>query len=367
MKVTPKKIVIDARELRTSSGRYVERLLHYLQQVDKTNNYIILLTRKDMNGWEPTNPRFTKQVTHYKEFTFGEQLGFFWQIRKLKADLVFFPFAQQPVLYRGKVVTTVQDLTGLRFNNPSKNRVMFEIKQFIYGLVIKYAARKSKALIAPTAFVRDDVARYARINSRKFTITHEAAEPMKVKPESVPDLEGKRFIMYVGRPLPHKNLSRLVEAFAVLKQKNPDLRLVLVGKKDALYKALEKDVRNQGIPGVIFTDFISDSKLRWLFQHAQVYAFPSLSEGFGLPGLEAMVEGCPVVSSNATCLPEVYKDAVLYFDPLSTQEITETIQKVLDDPKLQKELRKKGHKLVDNYSWKHMAEQTLEVFTETLG
>src|SRR5256885_16047540 len=113
------KIVIDARELRTSSGRYVERLLHYLQQIDHQHEYVVLLKPEDISGWQPTNPAFHAEVCPYKEFTFYEQSRFYEQLNRLAPDLVHFPFAQQPVLYRGAVVTTIQDLTTTRFRNPT--------------------------------------------------------------------------------------------------------------------------------------------------------------------------------------------------------------------------------------------------------
>jgi len=109
--------------------------------------------------------------------------------------------------------------------------------------------------------------------------------------------------MYVGRPTPHKNLDRLVEAFKLVHETYPDLVLALAGKTDHNYQALEEKVKTGGIPNVVFTGFISDGQLRWLYEHCTAYVFPSLSEGFGLPGLEAMAHGAPVVSSDAlACL-----------------------------------------------------------------
>src|ERR1700685_413766 len=113
------RIIIDARELRTSSGRYVERLLNYLQGIDSANDYQLLIKPDDMEGWQPTGPNFYKVLCPYKEFTFAEQLGLKRQIKKLKGDFVHFPFPQQPTTFRGQVVTTIHDLTTLRFTNPS--------------------------------------------------------------------------------------------------------------------------------------------------------------------------------------------------------------------------------------------------------
>ncbi len=363
-----KKIVIDARELRTSTGRYVERLLNYLQEVDTdlSHRYIVLLKPKDMESWTPKSKRFTKVACRYKEFTFGEQLGFAWQLYSLNASLVHFPMVQQPILYQRKAVTTMQDLTTLRFSNPSKNQLIFRFRQRVYRWVNLIAARKSKAIITPTEFVKDDVAKFTHTNSRKITVTYEAGDSIDAKAEPIPELENVQYIMYVGRPTPHKNLERLIEAYAVLKEKHPDLHLVLAGKTDRLFKRHASTVEKLGLTDVHFTGFISDGRLRWLYENTAAYVFPSLSEGFGLPGLEAMSHKAPVVSSNATCLPEVYGDAAHYFDPLDTDDMVRGINDVLAKPELRKKLVANGTKQVGKYSWKRMAEQTLAVYNSVL-
>jgi glycosyltransferase involved in cell wall biosynthesis len=361
------KIAIDARELRTTSGRYVERLLHYLQEVDQKNTYTILLTSKDFDGWQPSNPNFSKVVCDHKEFTFDEQIGFLKQIKSLRADLVHFPFVQQPIRYKGKVVTTMQDLTTIRFRNPAKNWLVFTLKREVYKWVNKRVAKKSLLLITPTQFVKDDVVNYCHIDPNKITVTLESADEIPATPEPVKVLEDKQFIMYIGRPSPHKNLPRLIEAFAQLQAKHPNLHLALAGKKDSLYEQIERDVVKRGIKKVVFTDFVSEGQLKWLYEHTAVYTFPSLSEGFGLPALEAMKNAAvPVASSNATCLPEVYKDAALYFDPLDVNDIVEKINTLLSDTKLAKEYAQKGQELVKDYSWERMAKQTLAVYEKAL-
>lgn len=173
--------------------------------------------------------------------------------------------------------------------------------------------------------------------------------------------------MYVGRPLPHKNLGRLIDAFALLKKKHPGLKLVLAGKKDVLFAQHEANTKRLGIKDVIFTGFVSDGELRWLYQHTQAYIFPSLSEGFGLPGLEAALCGAPVIASNVSCLPEVYGDGARYFDPLNIQDLADTIGEVLDDAALRSKLITAGKKRADSFSWQRTATQTLEIFTRVLG
>ena len=361
-------IVIDARELRTTTGRYIERLLHYLQEVDtdRSHRYTILLKPKDMDSWTPTSKRFTKAVCPFKEFTLAEQTGLLWQLMQLKPDLVHFPMVQQPILYQGKVVTTMQDLTTLRFTNPTKNRLVFKLKQWVYKWVNYIAARKSVAIITPSEFVKDDVARHMHANSRKISVTYEAGDSIDARPEPVEELEDKRFIMYVGRPTPHKNLDRLIDAFALLKQKHPELHLVLAGERDSLFRRHERDTKQKGVPDVHFTGFIPDGQLRWLYEHCAAYVFPSLSEGFGLPALEAMAHGAPVASSNATCLPEVYGDAAHYFNPLDIETMAKAIGDILDKPKLRSQLTSKGKKQVEKYSWHRTAEQTLQIYKQVL-
>lgn len=360
------KIVIDARELRTSTGRYIERLLHYLQQIDTGNNYQVLLKPQDMEGWTTSNKKFAKIECPYKEFSWSEQVDLLRQIKKLEADLVHFGMVQQPVFYKGKVVTTMHDLTTARFRNPSKNWFLFTFKQWVYKWVNKRAAHKSAAIITPTEFVKDDVARFARVNSRIIVVTPEAADTIVDNPEPVEELVGQPFILYVGRPQPHKNLDRLVESFVQLQKDHPDLKLVLAGKRDILYRKLRLKIKAKGIRNVHITGFVSEGELRWLYENTRAYVFPSLSEGFGLPALEAMVHGAPVVSSNATCLPEVYGEAAEYFEPLDVQDMTKAINKVLGSDKRRKELIGLGRKQAAKYSWQRMAEQTLDVYKQVL-
>ncbi len=356
------KIVVDARFLRTTTGRYIDRLLHYLQEVDKTNDYTVLLKPQDMDGWQPTNQKFSKLACPYKEFTFAEQLQLLWQIRSLKADLVHFTMVQQPVFYGGRAVTTMHDLTTLRFRNPSKNWLVFSLKQLVYRWVNKRVAQKSKSIITPSQFVKNDIASFAGIPKNKIVVTYEATEKILAKPEPISGLGKNQFIMYVGRPQPHKNLRRLMGAFEVLKTSHPDLKLVLVGKVDPLYRMHQRWAQRRGLKDVVFTGFVTDGQLRWLYENTAAYVFPSLSEGFGLPALEAMAHGAPVASSNATCLPEIYGEAANYFDPLEITDIKNKIEQILDNEKLRKALIQKGFSQVQKYSWRKMAEETLEVY-----
>jgi glycosyltransferase involved in cell wall biosynthesis len=362
-----KKIVIDARESGTSTGRYVDKLIENIYKTYPKLD-ITVLTKPPRVGYIKTlAPKFNIVESNFKEFTFSEQLGLLQQLNILEPDLVHFSMVQQPVLYRGKTVTTMHDLTTARYRNPSKNWLVFTVKQWIYRWLNKRVARKSSAIITGSEFTKDDIAKFAHINSRKIAVTYEAADKITDKAEPLKELEDETFIMYVGRPQPHKNLDRLVEAFGLLKKSHPNLKLVLAGKKDTLYKKLEKRVNRKNISGVFFTDFVSEGELRWLYENTAAYVFPSLSEGFGLPGLEAMAHGAPVVSSNSTCLPEIYENAAHYFDPIDVAEMADKINDVLTNPRLRKRLIEKGKNQASKYSWKKMAEETLEIYKSVLN
>lgn len=360
------KIVIDAREYTTGTGRYMFRLLEHLDKLPTEHDFVLLLKPHDMDVYQYKNPRFTKVACGFKEFTFAEQLGYLRQIRGLKADLVHFGMVQQPVLYGGKVVTTMQDLTTVRFRNPTKNPVVFTIKQQVYKWVNRRVAKKSKAIITISNYVKDDLVAFTSVSPDKITVTYEAADPIPDTPEVVPSLEGKQFIMYLGRPLPHKNLWRLIEAFEKVRAQHPELHLALAGKKDALYAEIEERAAAAGYKNLVFTDFISEGQLRWMYEHCQAYTFPSLSEGFGLPALEAMANGAPLVSTNATCSPEIYGDAAHYFDPLDIESMADAINEVITNKDLANDLRAKGKARAAQFSWHRMAEQTLAVYDAVL-
>jgi glycosyltransferase involved in cell wall biosynthesis len=360
------KIAIDARESGTTTGRYIDKLIEYLHSLQPQYEIVVLTKTPRLSFFADIAPNFRTIAADHKEFTFDEQIGFRKQLDGLKADLIHFGKVEQPVFYKGKTVTTMHDLTTLRFKNPSKNSLVFVLKQKVYAWVNKKAARKATFIITPTEFVKQDVVHYTGIDPNKVVVTYESADAITLDAEPLVELVNKQFIMYVGRPTPHKNLERLIEAFASLHDRHPDLQLVLVGKKDTNYERIEALVTSQDIPNVYFTNFISEGQLRWLYENCSAYVFPSLSEGFGLPSLEAMIHGAPVVSSNATCLPEVNGDAAHYFDPLDTPAMATAIHDVLTDTALRQQLIAAGYKQVRKYSWQHMARQTLAVYEQSL-
>jgi glycosyltransferase involved in cell wall biosynthesis len=178
----------------------------------------------------------------------------------------------------------------------------------------------------------------------------------------------------VGNAYPHKNLEMLLEVFADLRLKYPDLRLVLVGKEDFFYNRVQDKARALNIwqqgninSPVIFPGYVSDAQLEIFYQEARVYVFPSLYEGFGLPPLEAMARQCPVASSDRASLPEILGEAALYFNPEDKNEMVEKIGRLLDDQELRQSLINKGLERVKKFSWWECANETLNVYKQILN
>ena len=379
-----KKIVIDARGYSTTTGRYARKLIEYLEELEagkSDREYVVLLFPDEFEKYVPKNPRFSKLVADFAHYSFAEQIGLLFLLNKLKADLVHFTMPQQPVFYRGKTITTVHDLILIKTFPGNRNKAVYKLKQLIGGFVFRQIANKSTAIITPTKFTKSEYITFLSktgfipatgINpvgniSDKIQVTYESADAVTSKLAPYPALVDKEFIMYVGQQSNYKNLRRLMEAHQQLLTTHPQLQLVLVGKLGEYGDQSKKWAEQQNFKNIVFTGFVeSDAQLAWLYKNVQAYVFPSLMEGFGLPALEAMAHGAPVVSSNATCLPEVYGDAAHYFDPEDVSDMTRAISEVLDDDKLRSELIKKGTKQLKKYSWKKMAKQTLDIYIAAL-
>jgi len=359
-------IAIDARIINSSTGRYVERLITYLQEVDTTNQYSILVPEKDKDFWKPHNEKFTVRTVNFNNYSLGEQLGFNRYLKKLNADLVHFCMPQQPLGYNGKKVTTFHDLTLLKTYNSDKNWLVFHAKQKIGKYVFKRVAQKNDHIIAISQFTKKELQAFTPVDDKKISVIYESSDVASVAPKKYA-LPFKKYILYVGQQSDYKNIKRLGDAHQILLAKYPDLGLVLVGKKNASTRTNEAYFEAKHYKNVLFTDFVDDANLSWLYSNAQAYIFPSLMEGFGLPGLEAMGYGTPVVSSNATCLPEVYGPAAHYFDPLDTSDMANAIDQVLSDDQLRTRLAKAGYKQIKKYSWKKQAQETYNVYKKVLS
>ncbi|MCL2445128.1 glycosyltransferase family 4 protein [Candidatus Saccharibacteria bacterium] len=361
------KIIIDARIINSTTGRYVERLLHYLQKIDRENRYVVLIPPEDIrsNFWRPTAKNFHLESCEIKNYSLAEQTRFLKLLNNHQADLVHFCMPQQPILYKGKTVTTFHDLTLIKTYNEDKNYLYFKSKQQVGKTVFKRAARKSTQIITPTEFTKNELINFAKIDPEKITVTYESADITKSEAKN-PNFKFKNFLLYVGKHSTYKNVRRLAAAHQNLLKNHPDLHLVLANTKDKAVLQNEKFFASKNYKNIHFFGRADNADLAWLYSNCRAYIFPSFMEGFGLPGLEAMALGAPVISSNATCLPEVYGDAALYFDPHNTDDMTEKIHQVLTNKTLRTSLIKKGKQQHAKYSWEKMAKETYEVYQKAL-
>lgn len=359
------RIVVDARIINSTTGRYIERLLTYLEKIDDNNEYIVLVPEKDIDYWKPTNKNFSIQVSHYDQYSIGEQIGFARQLYKLKADLVHFCMPNQPIFYLKPHVSNVHDMTLLRTYNSDKNWFIYHFKQLIGKVVFWIIGRTSKSIITISKNTQKDYLDFSGISKEKTVVTYLAADTPNETPKKIV-LPYKKFIMYVGSQSDYKNIKRLVLAHQKLLKNRSELGLVLVGGINDMARLNKAWVEKNKYKNVYFAGFVPDDQLAWIYKNTEAYVFPSLMEGFGLPSLEAMAQGAPVVSSNATCLPEINGDAAHYFDPKSVEDMASKIDDVLSDEKLRSDLIIKGYKQIKKYSWAKTAEQTLQVYKKAL-
>lgn len=365
MDVPLKHIVIDARSMFTSTGRYTRNLIAQLETLDTEHRYTIVLPRTHIDDWQPSSARFSKVATDTPYFSWREQTSFARELRALEPDLVHFAMPQQPLFVGSPRVTTFHDMTLLKIRNHKKHWAVSLVKRAIGAVVFAVVAHRSRVNLVDSAYSGRDLLAYTRASPRSVTLTYPAADAIADAPHSVP-VPFERFVLYVGTQVPYKNLSRLIDAVADLRREDDAIGLIVAGKIDGDGALLAESLDERRRAGVHFAGFVSDGQLRWLYENAAVYAFPSFFEGFGLPGLEAMRHGCAVVSSNATCLPEVYGDAAVYFDPARVSAIAEALSAVISDPEVAERLRERGHRRAAMYSWRFMAERTLDAYRDAL-
>ncbi len=387
------RIGIDARFFGPKAkglGRYTQKLIEGLELIDNQNDYVIFLRRENFDEYRPQNLRFKKALADYRWYSLVEQLFFPFNLYRHKIDLMHFTHFNAPVLYFKPYVVTIHDLILQRFPTAKGawlGRLKYFLKNIGYKIIIRLVISKAKKIIAISRFVKDDIIKSFGVSPEKMAVIYEGAparsalaceagEPILAistehlaNSEEVLDKYGikKSYLLYVGNAYPQKNLARLIEAFKLLRLgQYSDLQLVLIGGDDYFYKKIKKEnCDNAGVcfgGGVIFTGFVPDEDLRDLYANASLYVFPSLCEGFGLPPLEAMACGVPVVSSGATCLPEILGEAAYYFDAENSADITAKISEVLSDNNLRAKLVARGFEQIKKYSWRKMALETQKVY-----
>ncbi len=280
-------------------------------------------------------------------------------------DIVHLPnqnFARFAVFRKNPFVVTVHDVVRfyLRFD-PETIRERIWLKLDIMGI------KRASHIIAVSQHTKNDLIKYMKIPESRITVIYNGVDRGVYKPYDVKlRLLDKPYVLCIGSERPRKNLGRLFEAFAVLKKDFPDLKLLKVGpvgRYDKYHKDSVKRLSRLGITrDVAFVDYVSEYDLVSYYCSAVLLAYPSLYEGFGLPPLEAMACGCPVVTSSASSLPEVVGDAGILVDPYNVQALAQAMRRVLSDSRLRDDMVRKGLEQSEKFSWEKAAEQTQEVY-----
>jgi glycosyltransferase involved in cell wall biosynthesis len=372
------RVVIDARfygSIGKGLGRYTQKLIEYLEKIPENpegksrDEFLVLLKKENFDEYIPQKANFQKVLADLHWYSWEEQIKLPGLIKKLQPDVVHFPHFNVPLFYRGKFVVTIHDLILLHFptlRGSFLNPLIFYFKYLSYRLVIFQAIKKAEEVITVSHFTQNDILKNYPLVRKKINVTWEACDEFCWYQKEAGILEKygiiKPYLLYVGNAYPHKNLEKLVDSFGMIQKEIPELKLVMVGREDYFFRRLKKYVRQSKISSILFTGYVSDCELDSLYKNASVYVFPSLYEGFGLPPLEAMAKGVPVVSSDHPCMREVLGEGAYFADAKNPAEFSRAIVKVFRDEKLRQALIICGYKQSGKYSWKKLAEQTYKIY-----
>lgn len=382
------RIGIDARfygSLGKGLGRYTEKLIEHLERIDTENEYVIFLRQENFDDYHPKNSHFKKVLAHYTWYSLAEQIFFPWRLYREDLNLVHFPHFNVPIFYRRPFVMTLHDLILLRYptvRNSTRGALIYMLKFLAYRFVIATAIRRAKRIITVSRFTQKDIQEHYPEAAEKIVVTYEAADPYC---QYFSEEQAKRtlerlcvlragdqglvlhdiirpYLLYVGNAYPHKNLEFLLS----VAEKMPEQLFVLVGKEDYFYARLKQTTKQRGLQNVIFTGYLDDRELSILYRYATLYVFPSLYEGFGLPPLEAMARGLPVLASERGSLPEILGEAAVYFDPEDSASLQGRISQILVQPEKREEMRRLGYRQVARYSFETMARETQKSYVDSL-
>ncbi len=367
------RIGIDLRFWRSETGgvgRYSRNLLTELLKIDHENEYTAIITPKDDPEFNLTAPNLKKLVVPIVHYSITEQIKLPPILYKQKFDLVHFAMFNHPIFYRKKFVVTVHDMI-MHFYASGKQKDSL-IRTLAYKWDVNDCKRARKVIV-PSEATKMDLIKSLGFPEKKIVVTPEGSESsFRVHTEAEKDAIRKKlnlpekYLLFVSRWEEYKGLPALISAHRKLSKRFPELGLVICGKPDKQNPSVSQLVEfaKHDNPKVITPGFVSDEDLQAIYSAATVYVHPSWYEGFGIMILEAFASGVPVVTSNTSSLPEVVGDAGLLVDPRNVEEIIEKINSILANPTLAKTLVEKGLARVKEYSWKKMAEQTLEVYRQ---
>jgi glycosyltransferase involved in cell wall biosynthesis len=371
-------IGIDGNEAnvhkRVGISEYAYWLLHYFAKFAGENKtpgvqFIIYLKQAPVKALPKETDSWKYKIVGPGKFwtQFGLPLNLF--TTKPRPDVFFSPTHYAPRFSPVPRVISVMDLSFLQFPELFNKSDMYQLKNWT-----KYSVKKASKILTISNSSRNDIIETYNVpEKRVLTIYPGIKQSVALEPRvyAMNQLKAKygisdNYILFVGTLQPRKNIGRLIEAFSKINNDDvKDLQLVIIGKKGWLYESiLEAPEKFDVADRVTFLEGVNDEELSVFYKHALCYVLPSLYEGFGLPVVEAMKHGCPVITSNVSSLPEAGGDAALYVDPENVDDIAEKIVQLVTDKDLRKELSEKGKKQAAKFSWEKTAKETLKVLVD---
>jgi glycosyltransferase involved in cell wall biosynthesis len=366
----PKTVTIDARWLVGGIGTYTRNLLQQFHQCANRFEIEAIVRKRDYVTVRNFCPSVT--VIDTPIYTLREQ----WLVARAsrRTDLLHVPHYNAPLLHRGPLIVSIMDVIHLSL--PAQNRRLGS--QFYARPMLNAVARKADHVVTVSVFSKSEIVRTLGIPESKISVipcgvSDEYRVPCQAGPQlstMAKDLGIQTpFLLYVGNLKPHKNVPTLLRAFAKLRQ-GSKLRhsLVIVGDDPRWKPAIVRECQRLGIQDrTVFLSYVAQPLLPSVYASASLLVMPSTIEGFGLPLLESMACGTPVVASRAASLPEVGGDAALYFDPSSPEELGVRIEQVLYSDDLRDSMRTKGIERAKQFSWQQAARKHVELYSQMLG
>lgn len=377
------KIGIDARHFGNKDkgiGRHTQALILQLEKLPSEHDFFVFLNKKGFSEYQPQNNRFKKILVDIRPYSLAEQILFPQIIKKSNIDLMHFYHWNVPLIYAKPYIVTIHDLIldatpELRKKSTTLNPLLFAIKLAGYKLNTRITLKKALKIITLSHNSEKDIVHYYGISREKIKIipngvTNLSQQQMSRVLDDKTLLSryniSKPFLLYVGAAYPHKNIERAISAFQqVANQK--DIQFVCVGENDFFFQRLKYQVFLMGMNNrVIFPGFVPDNDLVDLYTLASAFVFPSLYEGFGLTPLESMALGTPVISSNASCLPEILEDSALFFNPNDIESIKNAMLEIMSNNTMRQHLINKGYQQIKKYTWDNSAKKLLATYDEVL-
>jgi len=370
------KIAIDVRKWRDYGiGTYVRNLVRHLARLDHETTYFLFCHSNDAPVLRDLAANFVPVVDDSAGYGLSEHITIPFKLRRLGVDLLHAPHYVLPILCPTRHVVTIHDCIHLLFPQYLPNRAALHYARYMLGR----AVRRSALVFTVSEASRADILRfYPDADPERIRVVHNAIDSDMLRDPGPEEMERvreryrirERFVLFAGNIKPHKNLDRLVRAFGLLKQRPglEDVKLILIGDEVGSYGSLRRRVEGEGVRAdVRFFGFVPERTLAALYRMASVFAFPSLYEGFGLPPLEAMACGTPVVTSRISSLPEVVGDAALLVDPYSVEDIAEGLARALSDEALRRSLTEKGLARSAAFSWERSVRAICAGYRAALG